>query len=83
MEVNEQTLRSELKTLISELIEVDDFGDDESFVQDLGVDSMMGIEIVARIEKRYRIRIPEESLREIRTLNDVVRVTGSTLQASA
>jgi acyl carrier protein len=74
-------LRSNLKKMISELIEVDDFGDDENFVQDLGVDSMMGIEIVARIEKTYRIQIPEEQLRKIKTLNDVVEVTVSALNA--
>lgn len=74
-------LRSNLKRIISELIEVDDFGDDENFVQDLGVDSMMGIEIVARIEKTYRIQIPEEHLRRIKTFNDVVEVTESALNA--
>lgn len=74
-------LRSELKSMISELIEVDEFGDDEDFVQDLGVDSMMGLEIVARIEKRFQIRIPEEKLRDIKSLNDVVAVTGSALKA--
>jgi acyl carrier protein len=42
---------------------------------------MMGIEIVARIEKTYRIQIPEEQLRKIKTLNDVVEVTVSALNA--
>lgn len=79
--MNHDELRSDLKKMISELIEVDDFGDDENFVQDLGVDSMMGIEIVARIEKTYRIQIPEEQLRNIKTLNDVVTVTASALNA--
>lgn len=79
--MNHDELRSNLKKMISELIEVDDFGDDENFVQDLGVDSMMGIEIVARIEKTYRIQIPEDQLRKIKTLNDVVEVTASALDA--
>lgn len=72
-------LRKKLKTIIAELIEVDDFADDEDFVRDLGVDSMMGIEIVARIEKTYRIQIPEEQLSKIKNFNDVVRITESAL----
>lgn len=73
-------LRKELRSMISELIEVEDFADDEHFVRDLGVDSMMALEMVSRIEKRYRIRIPEETLRQIATFNDVVNVTQQAME---
>lgn len=76
-------LKNELRTMISELIEVEDFADDEHFVRDLGVDSMMALEMVSRIEKRYRIRIPEEALRQIATFNDVVTVTQSAMEKAA
>ena len=76
-------MRKELRTMIAELIEVDDFADDEQFVRDLGVDSMMALEMVSRIEKRYRVRIPEEALREIATFNDVVNVTQQAIEKSA
>jgi len=78
--MQEQQLKTELKTIIAEIIEVDEFGDDENFVRDLGVDSMMALEIVARIEKNYRIRIPEEFLPEIKTLTDVTRVVTNVMQ---
>lgn len=78
--MQEQQLKAELKTIIAEIIEVDEFGDDENFVRDLGVDSMMALEIVARIEKSYRIRIPEEFLPEIKTLTDVTRVVTNVMQ---
>lgn len=78
--MNEQELRSQLKSIIAEIIEVDDFGDDENFVTDLGVDSMMALEIVARIEKTYRIRIPEEYLPEVKSLNDVTRIVTQVMQ---
>lgn len=77
------TERNELRTMIAELIEVDDFSDDEHFVRDLGVDSMMALEIVSRIEKRYGIRISEESLRQIATFNDVVQVTEAAIAKAA
>jgi acyl carrier protein len=76
-------MRKELRTMIAELIEVEDFADDEQFVRDLGVDSMMALEMVSRIEKRYRVRIPEEALREIATFNDVVNVTQQAIEKSA
>ncbi len=75
--------KTELKQMIGELIEIDDFADDEHFVRDLGVDSMMALEIVSRIEKRYGIRIPEESLRQIATFNDVVNVTEGAIAKAA
>ena len=36
--------------------------------------------IVARIEKRYRIRIPEENFSEIQTLNAVVQMVAGIMQ---
>lgn len=66
--MNEQTLHDELKVIIAEIIEVDEFDDDANFVGELGVDSMLALEIVARIERRYRIRIPEERFAEMQTL---------------
>ncbi|HZI49862.1 MAG TPA: acyl carrier protein [Pyrinomonadaceae bacterium] len=77
------TERNELRKMIAELIEVDDFSDDEHFVRDLGVDSMMALEIVSRIEKRYGIRISEESLRQIATFNDVVNITEGAIAKAA
>ncbi len=39
---------------------------------DLGVDSLMALEVIARIEKKYRIEIPEEAIERVRTLNDTL-----------
>ncbi|QKG83257.1 acyl carrier protein [Kroppenstedtia pulmonis] len=72
--MNKSKLRDQLKEIIAEVIEVDEFGDEENFVSDLGVDSMMALEIVARIEQTFQIKIPEEYLPEVKSLNDVHRV---------
>ena len=72
--MNEMQLHNELKTLVAEIIEIDDFNDNDNFVTQLGVDSMLALEIVARIEKRYRIRIPEERFAQMKTLNAVVQI---------
>jgi len=81
--MSEQILRQELKQLIADVIETDEFNDTDSFVEQLGVDSVMVLEMVARIEKRYRIRIPEESFSQLQNLNAVVQITAEILQVVA
>lgn len=78
--MNEMELRNELKTIVAEIIEIDDFNDDDNFVTVLGVDSMLALEIVARIEKRYRIRIPEDRFAQMQTLNAVVGIITDIMQ---
>ncbi|BCL84241.1 acyl carrier protein [Ktedonobacteria bacterium brp13] len=78
--MNELQLHDELKTIIGEIIELDDFNDDDNFVTQLGVDSVMALEMVARIEKRYRTRIPEESFAQMKTLTDVVHIVSGVMQ---
>lgn len=78
--MSEAQLHRELKTLVAEIIELDEFNDDDDFVTQLGVDSMLALEIVARIEKRYRIRLPEESFAQMKTLNAVVGLVADILQ---
>jgi acyl carrier protein len=78
--MSETALRQELKALIAAIIEIDDFNDDDDFVTQLNVDSMLALEIVARIEKRYRIRIPEEGFTQMKTLNAVVLLVTEIMQ---
>lgn len=70
-------LKQELKELVSEIIEIDDFKEDDNFVEDLGVDSMMALEIVVRLEKKYQISIPEEELPNIQSLNQVYEIVSN------
>ncbi len=46
--MSQMELRNELKTIVAEIIEIDDFNDDDNFVAILGADSMLALEIVAR-----------------------------------
>ena len=63
----QSNLKEDLRSLISEIAEVDTIPDDTHF-KDLGIDSMMGVEIVAAIERQYRIKIEDSELQEISTL---------------
>lgn len=78
--MSEMELHRDLKELVAEIIEIDDFGDDDNFVAQLGVDSMMLLEIVARIEMRYRIRIPEDFFGQMTTMNEIVRIVAGIFQ---
>ncbi|MFZ2602942.1 MAG: acyl carrier protein [Candidatus Omnitrophota bacterium] len=71
-----QNLETEIRGLIAEIIEKDpaEILPDAKFFEDLGVDSMMALEIMAAIEKKYRITIPEEKLQQLTTLKETISV---------
>ncbi|TES55753.1 acyl carrier protein [Halalkalibacterium halodurans] len=75
-------LKEDLKELIVEIIEEEDLQDTDHFVDDLGVDSMMAIEIVAQIEKKYKITISEEYLPKVTSLNDVYEVVTNIVEST-
>ena len=43
----------------------------EAPLQELGLDSLDGVDLVVAIEKAFSTRIPEEEARSIRTLGDI------------
>jgi acyl carrier protein len=69
-------LREKLRGIVAEVAEIDEVPDDVPF-KNLGIDSMMAIEIVAEVERTYKIKVPEEELQQVRDLNSIVElVTG-------
>lgn len=63
-------LKEELRQIIIEVTEVEEIPEDTPFA-DLGIDSMMAIEIVADVEKNYDITIAEEELPDLTNLRAV------------
>ena len=61
-------LKEELRALIAEIAEKDEIPDDKHF-KELGIDSMMGVEIVAAIERQYKVKFEDSELGEVTTLN--------------
>jgi len=70
---NIEELKKEIKKLVSEIAEVseEDLKEDAMFTEDLGIDSMMALEIIASLEKKYKLIIPEEKIPTIRSLKNV------------
>lgn len=79
---DEATLKEELRSLIAEISEKDEIPDDASF-KDLGIDSMMGVEIVAAIERQYKIKITDEEIAEVTTLASSVGLVRRKIDARA
>jgi acyl carrier protein len=71
-----QNVEEEIRGIIAEIIEKTpaEVTPDARFFEDLGVDSMMALEIMAAIEKKYKIAIPEDKLAQLTTLKDTVAV---------
>lgn len=64
-------------------VRLEDIKEGVSLVKDLGVDSLDILQIVAMVEKRYRLRIPEEELRSLGDLGAIVRAVRRRLGAEA
>ena len=75
------TLKTELREMICEIAEIDAVPDDTHF-KDLGIDSMMGVEIVAAIERKYQIKIDDSELQEVSTLTKSCDLVSSKLERS-
>ena len=78
--MSQADLREALRAIVAEVAEVDEVPDDEAF-KDLGIDSMMAIEIVSEIERRYKIKVPEQELEQIVDLDSVVALVSSKLES--
>lgn len=75
-------LKENLRRIVSEVSEVDDVPDEKPFA-DLGIDSMMAIEIVAEVERTYKLSVPEEDLQKLTNLQQVYNLVQEQLKASA
>jgi acyl carrier protein len=79
--IDDTTLEKELRGIIAKITEIEEseikLG--SKFVEDLGMDSMMALEILAAIEKKYKVQIPEEKLVSLTTLEETIKLTRSYL----
>jgi len=74
--INIEEAKKEIKKMVSDIAEIpeEEIKDDARFAEDLGIDSMMALEIVASVEKKYKVVIPEEKIPTIRSLKNVYQL---------
>jgi acyl carrier protein len=82
MEDVKRNVEADLRQLVATILEVEPeaINDQASFVKDLGMDSMMALEILASIEKKYKIVIPEETLAKFTSLSQTVNIVQNMLE---
>ena len=71
-------LKEKIREIVAEVAELDEVPDGTPF-SDLGIDSMMAIEIIADVERTYKIKVPEEELEQVSDLDSVVTLVQSKL----
>jgi acyl carrier protein len=72
--VQENQVAVEIKKTISEIarINISDLEDDIKIREELGIDSLMAIEIIAKCEKKFAIVIDETKLESFSTIGDFI-----------
>jgi acyl carrier protein len=72
-----EILSNRLRERLGILLDVDPagIGDDTSFA-DLGVDSMMRLELIALVEQHVGRELPERELTNLGTIDQVIRYVG-------
>ncbi len=63
-------------------VDVDDVTDDASFVDDLEVDSLMALEVVVVLEKKYGVRLRESELKQVSCLSRAYQLMHDKLTAA-
>nr|7QV0_D Chain D, Acyl carrier protein [Candidatus Scalindua brodae]7QV0_E Chain E, Acyl carrier protein [Candidatus Scalindua brodae]7QV0_F Chain F, Acyl carrier protein [Candidatus Scalindua brodae] len=79
-----ENLEKEITAIVAEVTELDENEiwekRDADFFKDLEIDSLLALEILALIEKKFKVQIPEEKLVDITSLNATIEMTRSTLE---
>ncbi|MFA4858210.1 MAG: acyl carrier protein [Candidatus Margulisiibacteriota bacterium] len=67
-------LEKEIKSLVAKIVKLPEnkIDLDANIFYDLGVDSLLGVEIFAALDKKYHIDIPEDRLKNVKTLHDII-----------
>lgn len=66
-----------IKEIVCEIVGIakEEINPDASFMDDMGLDSLRALEILAAIENEFSITIEPERLRDMTTLNNVITLT--------
>jgi acyl carrier protein len=79
-----ENLEKDITAIVAEVTELDEKEiwekRDADFFKDLEIDSLLALEILALIEKKFKVQIPEEKLVDITSLNATIEMTKSTLE---
>jgi acyl carrier protein len=72
------TVKRSIATITN--MSLEDISDSASYKDDLQLDSLTILEIAVDTEYRFQLKIPDELLSEIRTVDDTVRIVQQHLE---
>ncbi|HEY4022447.1 MAG TPA: phosphopantetheine-binding protein [Pseudonocardiaceae bacterium] len=77
--------KEDLRVTVAEVLDVDEESvtDEALFIDDLGVDSLMALEVMVVLEKKYGVKLDESELREVTCLQKAHDLIEGKLQAAA
>ena len=77
--------KEELRRTLADVIDVDpaEIGESTDFVNDLEVDSLLLLELVVVLEKKYQVKFSEDEMRTARTLREAYALLTSKSAVSA
>jgi acyl carrier protein len=71
LQVNPEHVQK-LKALLSDVLDLDrDFSDTDHFMEDLGLSSLMGLEVMVAMEKKFNVKFKEEEMKKMTTVRNV------------
>ncbi len=67
-------VEKEIKSIISSVLSISEekVTLDARFTEDLGMDSILSVEILAGIERKFKITIPDEEIKKVASLRQAV-----------
>jgi acyl carrier protein len=83
--VTSDEIRTAIRSSVNRItgISSEEIQDTSSYRDDLGLDSLSMLELTVDIEYAFKIKVPEERLQDIRTVNDTIQLVQEFQTASA
>ncbi len=71
----DERLYQQAKQLVCETLEIgeDELEDSTHFVEDLGIDSILIIELKTQFEEKYNIEIEKDDIKDLNCLTDIMK----------
>jgi acyl carrier protein len=76
--------KEELRATVAHVLDVDaaDVTDDADFIDDLAVDSLMTLEVVVVLERKYGVKFVESELRAVGSLQQAYELLSTKLRST-
>jgi acyl carrier protein len=77
-------IRAEIKRLVANVTErePDEISDTAHYMDELGVDSLMAMEVMIAVDKKFKIDIPEEEFNKASNVNESVAMVEQWIAAN-